>query len=300
MTMKTIKEKIKTYNVDGVDFKITENVEKALKMEHPNRVNLSNILSLGMYLNLIIASRGVSKTYGAKLEMIMRFITKGEKSVYVVRSGKQYDMAKVDFWGTIQQQYFPMLELNQAGDMLLINGLEIGFIAQLSSPGQYNGPEYQDYSLLIFDEFIESESRRYISKTEFEGYFMRLLVSIQRDKSNFQVVLLGNNLMRFNPYFEKLGVIGCPTYYEKGLNADVYMRLPELPDGNTLRYLLLVSSRKHTKGYKLTPVGCLMRDTGYDGMAVDNEITDIWTDNDAVLEGEESQFSEREIDFYNN
>lgn len=69
---------------------------------------------------------------------------------------------------------------------------------------KYKSTEYPNITTLIFEEFTLINQYGYL-ENEVE-HFLSLLSTINRQRTNLKVVLIGNTISKYNPYFELLGI----------------------------------------------------------------------------------------------
>lgn len=69
---------------------------------------------------------------------------------------------------------------------------------------KYKSTEYPDITTLIFEEFTLINQWGYLDHEV--DHFLSLLSTINRNRTNLKVVLIGNTISKYNPYFELLGI----------------------------------------------------------------------------------------------
>lgn len=74
----------------------------------------------------------------------------------------------------------------------------------LSFEVKYKSTEYPEIKTLIFEEFTLINQWGYLDH-EVE-HFLSLLSTINRNRTDLKVVLIGNTISKYNPYFELLGI----------------------------------------------------------------------------------------------
>ena len=80
----------------------------------------------------------------------------------------------------------------------------IGRVFVLNMEYKYKSAQFPDINRLIMEEFVLLNSADYLP-VEFE-LFMSLISTINRDRNDLTVWLIGNTLNKANPYFEGLGI----------------------------------------------------------------------------------------------
>lgn len=79
-----------------------------------------------------------------------------------------------------------------------------GRVFILNTEYKYKSAQFPDINRLIMEEFVLLNSADYLP-VEFE-LFMSLISTINRDRDDLNVWLIGNTLNKANPYFEGLGI----------------------------------------------------------------------------------------------
>ena len=219
--------------------------------------DINHILELKCQYNLIIGERSNGKTYSALELAIRNWWGKGEQSGYVRRW-------KEDYRG-------------KRGEQLFAGHQETGFISELTD-GEYDHVKYysgkwylakfddelnkevsQDepfcfafalsdmehdkstaypkVTLIIFDEFL---TRQVYLRDEFV-IFMNVLSTIIRYRDNVIIIMLGNTVNKYCPYFKEMGLRHVPdmelgkidiyTYGDSKLRVAVERCAPPNSDG---------------------------------------------------------------------
>lgn len=78
----------------------------------------------------------------------------------------------------------------------------IGYVFSIAQSQRYKSISYPTVSTIVFDEFM---SRAGYLPNEF-AQFTELLSTIIRQRENVRVILLGNTVNRYCPYFEQMGL----------------------------------------------------------------------------------------------
>lgn len=225
--------------------------------------NPNQILSHNKTLNMILASRGYGKTYGAKVFAINRHLKHGEEFVYIKRH--KNDLENMDSFFQDVQQEFPDEEFTVKGRRFYCNGNMIGRAIPLSSWQKQKSQVFEHVTTIIFDEFIKEKDLSYYLPNEVES-FLNLLDSIVRNRSNWWVFMLANAVTLANPYFQyfKLFPKKDQEIYK---NGEVLVNIP-----NAFRFK---EFRRNTK------LGSLMKGTEYEQFSIDNEFKE---DNEVFIE----------------
>lgn len=225
--------------------------------------NPNEILSHNKTLNMILASRGYGKTYGAKVFGVNRHLKYGEEFVYIKRHKSDLENME-NFFNDIREE-FPDEEFTVQGRRFYVNGNLAGRAIPLSTWQKQKSQVFADVTVIIFDEFIKEKDLSYYLPNEVES-FMNLLDTIVRNRNNWWVFMLANAITLANPYFQyfKLFPKKEQEIYKKGqilVNTPKAYRFKEY--------------RRETK------IGQLMQGTEYETFSIDNEFKE---DNEVFIE----------------
>lgn len=159
-----------------------------------------------------IGGRGIGKTTGISFYCLNRYINRGEEFVYVRRYVEELKYAK-EFVTPIANN-IKMRSIGKAMLEYTFNGKRIGRCCALSSQQKFkSGVDFSKVTTLVFDEAILMNGARYLPN-EIEAYFLELVSTVFRQRTNYKVVIIGNNANIFNPYFEYFGVKKFDNIYK--------------------------------------------------------------------------------------
>lgn len=114
---------------------------------------------------------------------------------YIDVVGHNYYLVDMD------NEYLP-LEKNQRRARK--NYKPFGKTFSLGLEVKYKSTEYPQITTLIFEEFTLINQYGYLEHEV--DHFLSLLSTINRQRNNLKVVLIGNTISKYNPYFELLGI----------------------------------------------------------------------------------------------
>lgn len=217
-------------------------------------------------LKIVIAKRGIGKTFWKVKDAAQRFITKGERFVYVVETG---DMVKElsrnngeKFWSEIlkyyadcntsKKRYFynklthlTLEEDNQeelgelmykrnintklTGSTIKIDGKTAGYILDMNSYGEIKRNNFSFVKTVIIDEFISEK----FDKTTLQNprKISSIIQSVARLK-DVRIYMLGNSIRKEDSILSRMGFklekYGFYKKYDKhGLFAVIHFVDPE-------------------------------------------------------------------------
>lgn len=208
--------------------------------EKMNFYSLKNILAKHAIYNMIIGERANGKTYAALEYCLDNYFKSGEQFGLV----RRWD---TDFSGQKGSQLaFNMFQQNHYGKNVIkekSNGEFLGmdywagayFLTAPDSAGivkrtrnaagygfalnreeSYHEGEYPNLTTLVFDEFLT----RGVYLTDEFVLFGNLISTIKRHRQNLKIIMLGNTINKYCPYFAEMGLYNIRKM-QKG-DLDVY------------------------------------------------------------------------------
>lgn len=143
-----------------------------------------------------------------KFGRVLRFITDARDDLMNAWFQSDYlmeytrDTYGKEVWYDGQQWYF----IKAGEDPYARKTLKdyFGRVFILNTEYKYKSAQFPDINRLIMEEFVLLNSADYLP-VEFE-LFMSLVSTINRDRDDLNVWLIGNTLNKANPYFEGLGI----------------------------------------------------------------------------------------------
>lgn len=221
----------------------------------------SKIKSYNGFLNFIIGSRGVGKTYGAKKMVVSDFLKNKKQFIYLRRYKTELNTSATTFFDDlINNHEFDGVEFsvkkNKNFFEFKINGEIAGFGIALSTSIILKSTSFPEVSTIIFDEFIIDKGVYHYLQDEVVK-FLDLIETIGRLR-NIKVYLLGNAISIINPYF---------TYWN--LSTPYGNEFKRLKDG-----LIIIHCPKNEEyecAKKNSRFGKLIEGTEYGDYAISNK-----------------------------
>ena len=214
------------------------------------------ISSYNATFNMIITNRGFGKTYGAKKRAINKFLKKGEQFIYVRRYKSELKKVKDKFFEKVKKE-FEGHEFEIKGFTAYIDKKVAGYLIPLSTSLSEKSNEYPNVTTILFDEFLIDKSYIRYLDNEVET-LLDLVYTVQRERENVRVYLLGNNVTTVNPYFEYFNINPNPnerfSLYQNGELVVSYETSNEF-----------INKMKNTK------FGKLVSGTNYEEFAIENK-----------------------------
>lgn len=164
----------------------------------------SKILSYKAVFNFIIGARGCGKSYGAKKMLIKKFIRTGQQFIYLRRF--KTELQKVSTWFDDVQAEFPDHEFKVKGKTFYIDGKLAGWAIALSTSQIEKQNSYKHVKYIMFDEFLIDTTGSYHYLRDEYNVLCQFYSTVDRDRDEVSVLLLGNALSINNPYFNALNI----------------------------------------------------------------------------------------------
>lgn len=184
--------------------------------------SLDEILKRNADYNIIFGERSNGKTYAALLYGLRRYIETGEQMAYIRRwrDDLQGKRANVLFNAHVTNGLIETLTGGKYNEVFYYSGK--WFLSKYNEEMKKRTPDnepfcygfslsevehdkstsYPKITTVIFDEFL---TRRYYLPDEFV-IFMNVLSTIIRNRGNVKVIMLGNTVNKFCPYFAEMGL----------------------------------------------------------------------------------------------
>lgn len=226
----------------------------------------SKLLSYNSFLNFVIGSRGVGKTYGFIKFCIQRFLKTGEQFIYTRRYATELDTSVPKFFDPyLKCPEFKDVEFKIKNGKKLstfyINGKIAGFAVALSTALVLKSTSFTDVKNIIFDEFIIDKGTYHYIRNE-PSKFIDLIETIARLR-DVRVFLLGNAITITNPYFE---------YFHLKLGYKTNFKICKRDkNGEPLILVNYISNPEYEKTKASTRFGQLVEGTTYGDYAIKNK-----------------------------
>lgn len=222
----------------------------------PNKLNSYNIS-----LRCVMSARSDGKTTNVMIDTINKYNKNKYEFVYVKRYGTQTVLSKDLLDSVICEKVVVKGDKND-GCEYIVNKQRVGYCLPLSKQANYkSGLDFSKVTTLIYDEFTidrEDRSQRYL-KNEMHS-LLNLISTVFRQRKNYVIWILGNNLDYINPFFE-------------------YFKIPDLKSGDIFvdkeRDLIVqipITSEKLKELKKDSPIGKWTKGTQFEKFYIDNEL----------------------------
>ena len=228
--------------------------------------NPEKLLTYNSFLNFVIGSRGVGKTYGFIKFCIQRFLKTGEQFIYTRRYATELDTSVPKFFDPFKKDPdFKDVEFkiktSKKLSTFFINDKPAGFAVALSTALILKSTSFTDVRNIIFDEFIIDKGTYHYIRNE-PAKFIDLVETILRLRDG-RVFLLGNAITVTNPYFEYFNL-------KLGYNTDFKICKRD-KNGEPLILVNYISNQVYEDTKANTRFGQLVAGTAYGSYAVNNK-----------------------------
>lgn len=221
------------------------------------------LLSRDFLIAFVITSRGLGKTFGAKVAMLKHFLRTGEEFMYVRRYKTELDIALSTFWNDIQANgFFDDLDLsvkkNKHLTTFTCDGEVCGYAVPLSTSNILKSTAFPKVKYIVFDEFLLPFGGTYHYLKNEINLFLDLVESTFRLRAG-KVIMLGN----------ALNVYSSPYFAYWNLEMPYGGQFKTFRDGAIL--VNYASNEEYEAVKKKTKFGKLIDNTDYGRMAIENK-----------------------------
>lgn len=216
--------------------------------------SIYKLLSYDYLWNMIIGERGNGKTYSVKKMFINNFIKHNRQFVWIRRYETEFDDFEEFFSDIIKNNEFPEHELTVKGKKLYCDKKLMGFGIPLSKGITKKSVNYSGVTDICFDEFLipKGSNYHYLNNEVFRLFDLYETIARLR---RVKVYMLANSISQNNPYFREFN-IKLKGQFNK-INKQLIVEVT-----NTSEY-------REVK--KMSDFADLVKGTGYDKYAIDNE-----------------------------
>ena len=230
-------------------------------------LDINRVLSYNAFLTMLIADRGIGKTFGSKKYCINHFIKKKRKFAWLRRYsadlGETFGDSKEPnkFFKDIQIK-FPKHEFKTENDekgkikYCIMDDQIIGYGMSLRSAESLKGTQYNDVDTIVLDEFLVGDGGSRYLKDE-PMYLLSIIESIARMRK-IRVILLGNSTSIVNPYFDFFNV-----------HLPYNSEFQTFKNGTIL--VAYIKNERYRQAKKETEFGKLIAGTKYEEYAVESK-----------------------------
>ena len=155
---------------------------------------------------IIIGSRGVGKSFNAKVTVLKKFLKTGEQFIYLRRYKTELDSALVNFFDDLQSNgYFTEHNLKVRKSKMLTtfvcDGKVCGYAIPMSTANILKSTSFPKVKTIIFDEFIlDVASGTYKYMKNEPQMLLDIMETVFRLRQG-RVIMLGNNVQFYgSPY----------------------------------------------------------------------------------------------------
>lgn len=169
----------------------------------------------GMNMFILIGGRGIGKTTGIDFKAVQEWEKTGKEFVYVRRYKSELMKSK-----GILDKFMPGVTvrgIGKGGFEFMHGKRRIGFGVTLAMQSTFkSGVDFSNVNLMIYDEAVLKRGGKLRYLTDEMTELFELISTVFRDRRDYRIFILGNNMDIFNPYFEYFGVPNFKdNYYDR-------------------------------------------------------------------------------------
>lgn len=218
------------------------------------------ILSYDPYLATVEGGRGIGKTTNMLGYVLNDYCNNQSRFVYIRRYKpeiKQFvDPSKAPLNVIVDGVKY--VGDKNGGYTCMYGDDALGYAIPLSTSKSYKSSKFKNVKWIIFDEYTLQRSSTYRYLTDEVITFMELISTIVRTDTDYRIILMGNNLDMFNPYYQFFNIpLFENIYYDKEHNI-----VCERPK----------NSPQLIEAEKKTPLYTILKGTAYADYHYDNKL----------------------------
>lgn len=177
-------------------------------------VNPNRWLGLPFNFYILLGGRGIGKTTAFKYASITNAIKKGEEFVYIRRYKPECKLSR-DLFGEIIDGVTTKGTGVDGCYMYMYDKRRIGYCVPLSiQQSLKSGVDFSKVSLIIYDEaIIERKNQVRYLPNEMHS-LLEFISTVVRNRTNYKVFIMGNNLDLFNPYMDYFKIPEFESIYK--------------------------------------------------------------------------------------
>lgn len=175
------------------------------------------VLKYHRLLNLVVSLRGHGKTSAAKKLAISNYEKTGKKTLWVRRYKKELG---AKFYARFATD-FETIGIENPNKYIMRNGELVEDLGDkkyetvikfstLSQSLYEKSDNFSQYNIMIFDEFLITKSNINYMPDEV-NVFLEYLNTVMRFREDFTVLLMGNHVTNYNPYYNYFNITVDPT-----------------------------------------------------------------------------------------
>ena len=186
---------------------------------------LDRIMNENADYNIIIGERGNGKTFAIQKHLVETFLATGKQCFLLRRWMEDVKGAMAqNFWdGNLLTQLSDMsngrftsivyrngkyicVSYDDKGKPIIDDNNTIGFVWDVNESERLKGQSFPNVQNIVYEEFISLATLGYIPNEL--TFFLNIISTIVRDRTDVKIWLLGNTVNPYNPFFEHFGING--------------------------------------------------------------------------------------------
>ena len=187
--------------------------------------SIKRILKEKADINIIFGERGNGKTYSVQDHLLDRFVKNGEECFILRRWMEDVKPSNaMNFWDgkhvakfrdrsggrfrniILKSNRYIAVDYDDKDKPIINEANTIGYVWDLNEAERLKGQSFPNVTNIVFEEFISLSQMGYLP--EEVTFFLNVLSTIIRDRTDVTVWMLGNTVNPYNPYFKYFGIKG--------------------------------------------------------------------------------------------
>lgn len=175
--------------------------------------------------NIIVGERGNGKTYSVQDMLIDKFLKKGEQCFILRRWMEDVKPSNAqNFWDgkllsklhersggrfrniILKSNRYIAVDYDDKDKPIINEANTVGFVWDLNEAERLKGQSFPFVTNIVFEEFISLSQMGYLPDEV--TFFLNVLSTIIRDRTDVKIWMLGNTVNPYNPYFKHFGIKG--------------------------------------------------------------------------------------------
>lgn len=177
-----------------------------LKLNNNNDIyyNCNKCYSYNYFMNIIVGGRGIGKTTTFLIKALQN-VAKGNEFIYLRRYKPELqEFVDKDKLGAIVDNV--AYKGGKDGYTFIIEDTILGYGITLSTASKYKSSNFDKVNLIIFDEAVLPMGGMYRYLRDEMFTLLEFVSTVFRTRKDGKVIILGNNLDIFNPFFSYFNV----------------------------------------------------------------------------------------------
>lgn len=202
-----------------------------LKLNNENDIyyNVKKCCSYNYFMNIIVGGRGIGKTTSWCIQTLLE-CNKGYEFIYMRRYKPELqEFVSKDTLGKICDGIG--YKGGKDGVEFFRENTKLGYGITLATANKYKSADFSKVKTIIFDEAVLPRGSMYRYLKDEMFMILEFISTVFRTRTDGRVVILGNNMDIFNPFFAYFDIPLFDTIYtnkERGIYCELAKNSPKL------------------------------------------------------------------------